>query len=417
MTDSRITRRSFVKGVAAAVAGPYVISSTALGRADKPAAGERIVMGQIGCGNRGRAVMKGLAAGNAQLVAACDCYRDRREQTAAQYQAKAYADFRELLARDDLDAVLVAVPEHWHAVIFVEACRHGKDVYCEKPLSYTIAEAQAMVAAARRYDRVTQVGTQQRSDGRYRFACELVQNGYIGEVKSVFTEPGGTSRYCDLPGEPVPDGLDWDMWLGPAPWAPYHPERGTHLRQWWTWRDYSGGLMTDRGAHDFDVVQWGLGMDGSGPVEVFTPNGKEFKTLTYRYPNGVLMEAGQGGWGTDNRPHALVVFKGTEGEVSVWRGGIKAKPESLVDVKIKPDEIHLYESSNHQANFLDCVRSRKPCAADVAVGAGSVNVCHVGNIAYWLDRPLKWDPVKHAFVGDDQANRYRSRAMRAPWRL
>jgi len=417
VTDRRITRRGFIKGACATVAAPYAITSAALGSPGKPPASERIVIGQIGCGNRGRSVMKGLVAAGAQMVAACDCYRDRRDQTAAQYQGKAYADFYDLLARDDLDAVLVASPEHWHAVMVIEACRHGKDVYCEKPLSYTIREAQAMEAAARRYDRVVQVGTQQRSDGRYRFACELVQNGYIGEVKRVFTEPGGTSGLCDLPAEPVPEGLDWDAWLGPAPWAPYHPDRGTHLRQWWNWRDYSGGLMTDRGAHDFDIVQWGLSMDGSGPTEVFTPNGKEFKTLTYRYPNGVLLEAGQGGWGTDGRPGALVVFKGTKGEVSVWRGGIKTRPESLVDVKIGPDEIHLYESDNHQANFVQCVRSRKRPAADVAIGASSVTVCHVGNIAYWLGRPLKWNPAKREFVGDDQANRYTARAMREPWRL
>ena len=417
MRRNSITRRAFCKRVAGAAAVPYAITSTALGSAEKPSASERITIGQIGCGNRGRSVIKGLVAGGAQMIAACDCYRDRREQTARQYEAKAYADFRELLARDDLDAVLVSSPEHWHAVMVIEACRQGKDVFCEKPLSYTIREAEAMLAAARRYDRVVQVGTQQRSDGRYRFACELVQNGYIGEVKSVFTEPGGTSGHCDLPAQPVPEGLDWDAWLGPAPWAPYHPDRCTHLRQWWNWRDYSGGLMTDRGAHDFDIVQWGLDMDGSGPVEVFTPDGKQFKTLTYRYPNGVLMEAGQGGWGSEGRPSALVVFKGTKGEVSVWRGGIKTKPEPLVDVKIGPDEIHLYESDNHQADFLDCVRTRKRPAADVAIAASSVIVCHVGNIAYWLDRPLKWDPQKLEFPGDDQANRYTSRAMREPWRI
>jgi len=361
--------------------------------------------------------MGGLTANGAQVVAACDVYKDRREAVARQYNARPYADFRELLAQDGIDAVLNATPEHWHATIAIEACRNAKDVYNEKPLTYTIEEAQAVLAEARRYDRVFQTGTQQRSDRNYRFACELVQNGYIGEVKSVFAEPGGTSRYCSLGEQPVPPGLDWDMWLGPAPWAPYHHDRCVDLWHWWNWRDYSGGLMTDRGAHDFDIVQWGLDMDGSGPVEVTPPSQSGKNMLIYRYANGVILESGQGGWGSEGRPGALVVFKGTKGEVSVWRGGIKTKPESLADVKIGPNEIHLYESNNHQADFLKCVRSRQRPAADVAIGASSVTVCHVGNIAFWLDRRLKWDPEKQEFPGDDEANRLRSRPMRQPWHL
>lgn len=409
---SRCTRREFLRATAAAA--PCVVASTALGAGRAPAASERITMGIIGCGGRGTSVLRGLVGSGAQCVAACDCYRDRREKTAAEYKGKAYADFRELLARDDIDAVLVATPEHWHAVMSVEACRLGKDVYCEKPLTLTAREAKAVLATARRYDRVFQVGTQQRSDPRFRFACELVRNGYIGKVTRALADPGGTSRICQLPAEPVPAGLDWDMWLGPAPWAPYHRERCVDLWHWWHWRDYSGGLMTDRGAHDFDIVQWGLGMDGSGPVEVFPPDGKQFKLLTYRYPNGVLLESGVKGWG---QRAALVTFKGTEGEVSVWRGGLETKPPKLADVQIRPDEIHLYESHHHQANFLECVRNRRPAVADVEVGASSVNVCHIGNIAYWLNRPLKWDPVGQKFEGDDQANRLTWRPMREPWRL
>lgn len=412
------TRRRFLKQTAAALtAAPALVPASALGLQGQPAANERIAMGWIGCGGRGTGVMRSLVGNGAQLVAACDCYQDRREKVAAQYKCKTYADFRELLATDGFDAVLIASPEHWHAVMCIEACRQGKDVYCEKPLAYKIREAQAVLATARRYDRVFQVGTQQRSDARFRQACELVRNGYIGEVKSVFAEPGGTSRHCNLSAEAVPKGLDWDLWLGPAPWAPYHPKRCTHLRDWWTWRDYSGGLMTDRGAHDFDIVQWGLGMDGSGPVEVIPPDGKDVKMLTYRYACGAILESGQGGWGSEGRPGALVVFKGTEGEVSVWRGGIKTKPESLAEVKAGPSETRLYESNNHQGNFLECVRTRKRAVADVSVGASSVTVCHIGNIALWLNRPLEWDPEKQEFPGDDEANRLRSKPMREPWTL
>ncbi len=415
--DPTATRRDVLKSAAAALAAPYVITSAALGGEGKLPASERIALGQIGCGGRGRADMRGLAGQGAEVVAACDVYKDRREAVAKQYKGKAYDDFRELLARDDIDAVLNATPEHWHAVISIEACRNGKDVFCEKPLTYTIREAQAVLAAARRYDRVFQTGTQQRSDPRFRFACELVRNGYIGEVKSVFTEPGGTSRHCNLAGQEVPPGLDWNMWLGPAPWAPYNKDRCVDLWHWWHWRDYSGGLMTDRGAHDFDIVQWGLNMDGSGPVEIIPPPANSKDPLKYRYGNGVILEAGQGGWGRTLKQGASVVFKGTEGEVWVWRGGLKTKPDELAKVKIKPDQIHLVESSNHYGNFLECVRSRKRCVADVAAGASSVIVCHLGNIAYWLGRPLKWDPAKQVFPGDQQANRLTSRPMREPWNL
>jgi len=337
MSDTRhcapLTRRRWLQSAAAVGLAPLVIKGRALGAEDKPPASERITLGIIGCGGRGTADLQGLVSQGAQCVAACDVYKDRRERIAQRFGATAYADFRELLARPDIDAVLIATPEHWHALMCVEACRHGKDVFCEKPLSLTIREAQAVAAAARRYDRVFQTGTQQRSDPRFRFACELVRNGYIGRIKSVFAEPGGTSRWCNLPAQPVPEGLDWDMWLGPAAWAPYHRDRCVDLWHWWHWREYSGGLMTDRGAHDYDIVQWGLGMDGSGPVEVYPPGTPGFKMLTYRYANGVLLESSDGGWGSSSRRSALVVFKGTKGSVSVWRGGIETDPPELATLR------------------------------------------------------------------------------------
>ncbi|MBN1420892.1 MAG: Gfo/Idh/MocA family oxidoreductase [Planctomycetes bacterium] len=410
----RMTRRDALKRAAAALAAPAVIRATALGAEGQPPASERIVMGIIGCGNRGGAVIGALAGKGAQVVAASDCYRDRRERMAARFGGEAHADFRELLERDDIEAVLVATPEHWHALCVIEACRHGKDVFCEKPLSLTIREAQAMVETARRYERVVQVGTQQRSDRLFRRACELVRNGRIGDVKTVFADPGGTSRICSLPGQPVPDGFDWDRWLGPAPWAPYHPDRCTKLRNWWNWRDYSGGLMTDRGAHDFDIVQWGLGMDGSGPVEVFPPDGGDHPLLTYRYANGVILESGEKGWGSRG---ALVRFTGTAGSVSVWRGGLETDPPAIAEAKVGPDDIRLEASDDHERDFLECVRSRRRPVADVAIGASSVNVCHIGNIARWLGRPLRWDPEKREFPGDEQANRLTGRPMREPWRI
>ena len=413
--NNRPTRRGVLRTLAAALAAPSVVPGSALGAEEKPAASERIAMGLIGCGGRGSGVFRSLVGRGAQPIAFCDVYKDRRDGQAEQYKGIAYADFRDLLARDDIDAVLVATPEHWHAVQCIEACRRGKDVFCEKPLSFTMEESRAVVAAARRYDRVFQVGTQQRSDAGFRLACELVRNGYLGEVREAYADPGGTSRPCDLPAEPVPDGLDWNLWLGPAPWAPYHPDRCVNLFRWWHWRDYSGGLMTDRGAHDFDIVQWGLGMDGTGPVEVLPPDGKEHATLTYVYANGVKLKSGDKGWGRGRA--GAVRFTGSEGEVHVWRGGIETDPPELARVKIKPDELRLYESDNHEADFLQCVRTRQRPVSDVAIGASSVNVCHLGNIALWLNRPLKWNPETLEFAGDDQANRYARRPLRAPWRL
>ena len=417
MIERRLTRRGFCGTAAAALAAPTVISSSALGLAQQPAASERIVMGLIGCGDRGRGVIGALAGQGAQIVAGADAYKDRRDAIAKRFNGTAYADFRELLARDDIDAVLVASIEHWHAAMCIEALRRGKDVFCEKPMAQTVEQTKAVRDAVDRYERVFQMGTQQRSDARFRFACELVRNGYIGDVKSVFAEPGGTSRHCNLPAERVPRQLDWNAWLGPAPWAPYNRRRCARLFDWWNWRDYSGGLMTDRGAHDFDIVQWGLGMDGTGPVEVFPPDGKDFTMLTYRYANGTILESSDGGWRSSSRRMALVTFKGTKGEVSVWRGGIETKPASLAQVKIGPNEIRLYESNDHQRNFLDCVLSRERPICNAVTAASTMQVCHVGNIALWENRPLKWDPAKEVFPGDDGATRHTERALREPWRL
>ena len=419
------TRREFLKATtataAAAVAVPYAITSTALGAADRPPASDRIVMGAIGVGGRGSSDMRGfMNFREVQMVAVCDCFRDRRDRAKAaadkRYGDKgctAYADFRELLARDDIEAVSIATPEHWHALHIVEAARHGKDIFCEKPLTLTLGEARAAVDAVRRYGRVMQTGTQQRSDGRFRFACELVRNGRIGKLISVHVSTGGPSGPCNLPAEAVPDGFDWEMWLGPAPWAPYNRRRCWNLFSWWNWRDYSGGQMTDRGAHDFDIAQWGLGMDESGPVEIFPPDGKQHERLTYKYANGVLLYSGdrRGRWTT------CVTFKGTEGLVAVRRGGLRTDPPSLARATIGPGELHLYKSNNHPGNFLHCIRTRERTVADVEIGCRSVSVCHLGNIAYWLERPLKWDPEKERFINDAEANRMLDCPKRAPWRL
>ena len=306
-TTTRLTRRRFLAASAAAVAAPAVVPATALGKGDRPAPGDRIVMGCIGVGGMGTGDMRNfLGADEVQVVAVCDVDREKRDAAKKRVEdhyakksdkgdfkgCETYGDFRRLLERDDLDAVMIATPDHWHAILAISAAKSGKDIYCEKPLSLTIREARAMVNAVRRYGRVFQTGSQQRSvyGGKFHRACELVRNGRIGKITEVHVGCGGPSNDCYLPAQPVPEGLDWDMWLGPAPWRPYNEE--LHPFYWRPYRPFSGGSMTDIGAHMFDIAQWGLGMDHTGPVEIIPPDGKDVKRLTYKYANGVLMYHG-----------------------------------------------------------------------------------------------------------------------------
>lgn len=440
---NRTSRRDFLKRASAAAVGvPYVITSS-MRRAGAAPANDRIVMGVIGPGKRGLGVMKSfIRFPNIQMVATCDASRARRDHARKVVENRyasekdrssfkgctAYADFRELLARKDIDAVLIATPDHWHAIPVIEAAKLRKDIYCEKPLSLTIHEAHMMVEAVRKHGCIFQTGSQQRSEygGQFRRACELVRNGRIGKVRTVHVGVGGPSKDCDLPTQPVPDGLDWNFWLGPAPFRGYHerlcpagipekpkPEDGdipyyTHYPAWRAYKDYSGGGMTDIGAHHFDIAQWGLGMDGTGPVEIIPPDGKERKLLTYKYANGVIMyHGGRSG----------ITFTGTDGVIEVDRGRFKAEPESVAKEPIPEDGVHLYKSDNHVRNFIDCVISRERPICDVEIGAGSVTVCHLGNLAYWHKRRLRWNPEQWHFVGDDEANTWLDRPKRDPWKL
>jgi predicted dehydrogenase len=351
-------------------------------------------------------------------VAVCDVNannRNRARDIVNKYYGNndcaGYNDFRELTARQDIDAVLVATPDHWHVLTSIAAVKAGMDVYCEKPLSLTIRQAREVAEAVKRYGRIFQTGTQQRSWREFRFACELIRNGYIGEVKSITVNVGGPPQWsCNAPGEPEPEWLDWNMWLGPAPWRPYTSKIAPG--GWMGYRDYSGGEMTNWGAHMFDTAQWAMGMDDSGPVEIIPPDGKDYKVLTYKYANGTIMMRDK-----ISRNVPGVLFTGTEGKIEVSRDHLITQPESLVRQKIGPDEIHLYESKNHPDNFLQCIKTRERPASDAEVGCRSITVCHLGNIAYWLERPLKWDPEKERFLNDPEADKMIARALRAPWRL
>lgn len=428
-----VSRRALLKGAAAAVAAPYIVSASALGKNGWKPASERITVGCIGLGNMGSAHFPGFISDNQlQVVAVCDVDAKKRQEKKKQAEDKYAADrqagqykgiddyneFEKLLERRDIDAVLIAVPDHWHALIAIAACRAGKDVYCEKPLALTIKEAWAMRDAARRYGRVFQTGSQQRSESNFRLACELVQSGRIGKLVKVNVGIGGPSREKYLPEQPVREGFDWERWLGPAPWQPYNEERcsGNYGGGWRHIRDYSGGMMTDWGAHHLDIAQWGLGMDGNGPSEIVPlmpipdihgPKDKE--GLVYKYANGVPLYHGGGVNG--------VLFTGTDGKIEVNRGYLKSWPDNIILEPLSANDVHLYESPGHRQDWINCIRSRKRPICDVEVGASSVTVCHLGNIAYWLGRPIKWDPEKHEIIGDTEASRWLDRPKRGPWRL
>jgi predicted dehydrogenase len=422
MLQKPVSRRVFLKSIAATAAAPYVLTKSA---AAHSAPSERVALGLIGVGNMGGGHLSNLVKNrDFQIVAICDVSHDKRaaakktvedayaeEQPSGLYRGcETYNEFEQLLARPDIDAVVIAVPDHWHALIAIATCRAGKDVYCEKPLALTVREAEEMVKAARRYGRVFQVGSQQRSDTNFRYACELVRNGRIGKVRTVHVDIGAPSGDKYFPEEPIPEGFDWERWLGPAPWQPYNAERcsGNYSGGWRLIRDYSGGMTTDWGAHHFDIAQWGLGMDGSAPVAFIPPNVADEKTLTFQYANGVTLYRG----GANG-----ILFTGTEGKVEVNRGYLKTWPASIGQEPIYPNDTHLYESPGHYQDWLNCLRDRRRPICDVAIGASTITVCHLANIACWLGRTINWDPERREILDDDVAARWLDRPKRAPWRL
>jgi predicted dehydrogenase len=403
LPGQRTTRRRFLQATAAAaVATATIVPRHVLGGAAGPPPSEILGGALIGCGGQGGGDFESLGRGVRRL-ATCDVkFKGKADDKTT------YTDFRKVLERKDIDVVVIATPDHWHALISIAAAKAGKDIYCEKPLSLTIREARAMVTTVRRYGRVLQTGSQQRSSHEFRFACEMVRSGRIGQLKSIHVMVGGPSVECSEPAEPEPANVDWDMWLGPAPWRPYSK---TVLGNWRPFIDYSGGQMTDWGAHHFDIAQWALDADNSGPLEIIPP-GPDSEHLTYVYANGVKVCH-------NPRAGAGVVFHGSEGTIMVDRGLLKTEPASIMRKPIGSNEVHLYDATRqgHGGNFIHCVRTRERPICDVEIGCRSVTVCHLGNIAYRLRRPLKWDPVKEEFPGDEEANRFLDRAKREPWTL
>jgi len=423
---ARFSRRHFVQTLAAATA-PLILPSRVW--AASPA--KRLNLGFIGIGIQSRGHLGAFLgmADRVQVVALCDVHQGRLDD-AGERVHKAYAkekesgaykgvatctDFRELLARKDVDAVVIGTPDHWHAIPAILAARAKKDIYCEKPLSLTIGEARSMVKAARENNVVFQTGSQQRTEfnGYFRQAVELIRSGRIGKVKTIRIGVGAPNKPCDLPVEPTPNGVNWDLWLGPAPARGFNQilcplDVHKHFPAWRNYREYAGGALADMGAHHFDIAQWALDMDGSGPVEVIPPDDQTAQTgLKFVYANGVEMfHGGPSG----------CTFEGTAGAIYVDRGKIESKPESILKEPLGENDFHLeLAGNNHRKNWLDCLVSRRKPVADVEIGARTASVCQLGNIGYQLRRKLRWDPVKEQFVGDAEADKLIHRERRAPW--
>lgn len=421
--DSRANRRGFLRGVGAACAFPLVMTGRT--RGDDAASG-RIRLGFVGVGGQGTSNLKDfLKRPGVEVVALADV-DSKHLADAAKVVEKAggrpatFGDYRKLLDDPTIDGVVISTPDHWHALATVDACLAGKDVYCEKPLSLTVAEGRRMVEAARAAKRVVQTGSQQRSDDNFRLACELVRGGRLGKINEVRTIlPKVNFAGPAVADSSPPPELDYQFWLGPAPERPFNAKRVHYLfRFFW---DYSGGQMTNFGAHHLDIAQWGLGRDHSGPVEVeataeFNKDGwfevAETSRITYTYDDGVKLLCLQG-----HGKGRSVEFEGERGTIGVWRGGIEASDPEILKAKPGEGRTPLYVSGNHHQNWLDCIRSRDLPICDVEIGHRSATVCHLGNIAIRAGRKVAWDPKAETIVGDADAAAMLSRPYRDPWSL
>ena len=447
-------RRQFLRSAAAITAAPFILPGRVWSADVAP--NSRIGMGFIGMGKQNGGLLGGfMGQPGVQVLAVCDVDKNRRDSAQKRVQehysknapdgwkgCDAYNDFREVLARKDIDAVCIATPDHWHAIITVAALAAGKDVYCEKPLTHNIHESLAVMDAVKKHGRVLQTGSMQRSSGEFRVACELVQNGVIGKISRVECQFGGPPRPNDLPEESAEPGLDWDRWLGPAPVKPYSSvlsPRGLHdhFPLWREYAEYGGGYVCDWGAHHLDIAKWGLGEDASGPVEVRAVPGSVEKIAQKKnldvdgcelvYASGIVMKHVKSGFGVHffgdggevkvNRGKFEILIAGKtvaqkEEKGSVERAYLTAEKDLLKDAKIK-----LYKSNNHLADFLTCVRDRKKPITNEIVGGTSAIACHLMNISYKLGKNFKWDPAKNTFADGTGDAKFLTRDYRGEFKV
>ena len=414
------SRRRFLKqaagGVAAAIAAPYVVPASARGADGTVSPSERIVMGAIGIGGRGGYVMGAfMRNADVQMTVVCDVRGDRRNRAKGSVDKHygnsdcgTYIDFRELLARDDIDAVMIATGENWHALAAILAAKAGKDIYSEKPPTHTIAEGRALADTIKRLGTVYQCGTQRRSITRFRYAADLARSGALGQLKTLRAEGAGkisNPGYFHPPPQPLPprNQVDWDLWLGPAPWRPYN---AMYLGKWKGHRDFQGGSISEWGSHTVDLCQMAMGADDTSPVH-YEYIGDDGDRIRCRYAGGVELILIDGAWPLH------VEYEGTEGSVYVDDdGNIRTRPESLLRGRTFGKG---YPAEGHVRAFLNCVRTRQTPVSNAEATHRSMTACHIANMVLDLGRSLTWDPAKEEFVNDPEANRMRSRAMRGPW--
>ncbi len=427
---STVSRRSFIQTSALGVAGLTILPSI-----KSFGANSNINLGFIGVGQQAMFLMNGfINIEGVKVIAAADVYgvkRQRFEKRVNEFykkkgtsvDVKTYENYKDLLARKDIDAVVIAVPDHWHALIAIDALASGKDVYLEKPLTLTILEGKMLRKAVRKYNRILGVGSQQRSDKAFQYAVKMVQDGKLGEIQKVFSYVGAPPAPYNLPREIVPIDLNWDMWLGPNPFVYYNQELNPIIsldppqdeKIWGGWRWYKemgGGFTTDWGAHMFDIAQWGLGMDESGPVEIIPAGFEDYKFLTYKYASGIIMT--EEPFNAENTKG--VKFQGKDGWIEVSRGYYKASSKEL-EPKLEKETGPYETRIPHQINFIESVRAKKDPTVPVEIGHRTCSVCTLGNIAYDLRRPVKWDPAKEEFVNDLQADLYMHREYRQGYEL
>jgi predicted dehydrogenase len=430
MKTKSVSRRTFILKSFSAAAFT-IVPRFVLGGKDYIPPSDRIVLGFIGTGKQSKGLQNQfMKQKDAMVLAGCDVDSmklERFKKTAEDFYAAnnssgkyngclTYSDYRELLSNNEIDAVVIATPDHWHALQAVDAAKSGKDIYCEKPMAHTVKEGRAMVDAVKKYKRVFQTGSMQRSSPQFHKACELVSNGYIGDIKKVLVSVGGPPKECDLSEEIAPEYLNWDFWNGPAPARGFNSELSPNISldifpHWRDYREYGGGGVTDWGAHMFDIAHWGLGMDRSGPIEIIPPDGKDIKYLMLRYKNGV--EVFHQDFGRGN----AVRFIGSKGSIDVSRSFFETTPANIKDIELSTSDKRLYMSRDHYGDWLQGIRKRSQPICDVETGHRTSSVCNLINIAYRLNKPLKWSPKKEKFLNDKEADTLLGKTMRAPWKL
>jgi predicted dehydrogenase len=443
-----MNRRSFLKRTAAVglvgVAAPMILPRHVLGINGEPGANERIVIGAIGAGNQGRYLMNRLSR-TCRIGAVADVYLPRAQEMAQSFQAPhVFQDYRHLLERSDIDAVVVATPLHWHGLNCIHAAQAGKDIFCEKPLSYSIGEGRKMVEAARKYKRVLQTGIQGRLDRNAYIGCAHVRSGTVGKITRVLAHNYYSPMNPRFPAQPIPDGLDWDLWCGPAEKLPYNFDVWDNRTapSWVSLRPFSGSSMTDWGSHGLDLAQWGLDMDATGPEEVWvegepyrqmdsTPEnpgirqqGVNSPTVSMRYPGGVTLEL--------NAPvrWSEVQFVGPNGTINVTRDGYNMNPAELMRERLDHSQVKLYQGHQYSVqndilqDWINCIKERRTPGADAEIGQRTTTLCHLANIARWVSeitgetgQKLKWDAANERFTNSEEANTFLNPPRRAGYEL